>query len=260
MIDIPNRITIVNSFCHGGLATTFPSEMNADTNLVDGFTAKSVGSSSGGVTHTVKREDFNGIGKLATKMKLYLQSGGISRYNSSIGSTSGYPKGAVVFVDSGERIYKLMSTISHNKNVPSIVNGVPSTGWANAGDYTNFSLDWSGVNSESDNIGGPISGTWTKKYGTDKFVSNVWFNLYQATNPVKGYYGQVSGKLTIKFPNGSSYVLKEYPLTSGNIYYDSALGFVKKNTTIQFTYYISSVEGKSAIEGSVSYGTKYYKI
>lgn len=237
MTNLPNRITIGNPFCHGGLATTFPSTTNADTNLVDGFTDKSIGPSSGGVTHTVKREDFNEIGKLATKLKLYLQSGGLSRYDSTIGLGAGYPKGSIVYVDSEDKTYKLISTISNNHNIPSVEEGIVSTGWKDAGNYSNFRFDWKDVNREGEYFNYSTSGTWTKKYGTDKFVSEVFIDPKGGT-----------GRLTIKMPNGSSYLIKELNVVGG---FSITLGFVKKNTTIQFDY--NSPNG-------VEYYTTYYNI
>lgn len=73
------------------------------------------------------RTDFNGLGYLATLALLFIKQGGYVTYDSNESAAlGGYPKGAVLWVESnGVPQYAVRSTVANNTNNPA--NDM--TGW-----------------------------------------------------------------------------------------------------------------------------------
>lgn len=126
--SITSLPTISQPFANGGQRAEIPNAATGTNraSMQEGWNdITSTPIDDGGVPPN--RMDFNGLGYLATLALFFLQQGGFVTYSSSESSAlGGYPKGAVLWVESnGVPQYAVRSTISNNTNNPAS----NMTGW-----------------------------------------------------------------------------------------------------------------------------------
>lgn len=120
--------TIAQPFANGGQRAEIPNAATGTNraSMQEGWNdITSTPIDDGGVPPN--RTDFNGLGYLATMALFFLKQGGYVTYNSAQSAAiGGYPKGAVLWVESnGVPQYAVRSTIANNTNNPAS----NMTGW-----------------------------------------------------------------------------------------------------------------------------------
>lgn len=114
--------TIAQPFANGGQRAEIPNAATGTNraSMQEGWNdITSTPIDDGGVPPN--RTDFNGLGYLATMALFFLKQGGYVTYNSAQSTAiGGYPKGAVLWVESnGVPQYAVRSTIANNTNNPA---------------------------------------------------------------------------------------------------------------------------------------------